>query len=405
MTGEVLLAGASVRSLAESAVAAGFRPWCCDFFGDRDLLQLLSQCGGRYLRTLNSFAELPAVLETVPQQIPLCWSGGLENAAEILEQSGSGGRRVCGATAAAVRAVRTWQNLQSWVEGTGVRFPETISSTGKVPSGDWLLKPVRSAGGAGVRRLREGDEWLRAAADAGAGTECLLQRYITGAPISMVFHAGADQLLLLGCSLQFCGWRSLGAVSGDALWCGNGGPLRLPEVLQRQAVRLALRIVQAAGLSGVFGVDFLLSAGELWLLEVNPRIPASHWIYDAGQRGLAVRLQLTGEADGADRVGDLTGFRAQFVVWHGEPTGPAGELLRSVDLPTGMRLADEPVSANFSAGVPACSVLLNAETFGAAIGQLDKAAGAETRLQEFWQQTSADLSLAMQTYQRHLPTN
>jgi hypothetical protein len=155
----------------------------------------------------------------------------------------------------------------------------------------------------------------------------------------------------------------------------------------------------------VFGVDFLLSAGELWLLEVNPRIPASHWIYDAGQRGLAVRLQLTGEADEADRIGDLTGFRAQFVVWYGEPTGPAGELLKSVDLPTGMRLADEPVSANFSAGVPACSVLLNAETFGAAIGQLDKAAGAETRLQEFWQQTSADLSLAMQTYQRHLPTD
>ncbi len=405
MTGEVLLAGASVRSLAESAVAAGFRPWCCDFFGDRDLQQLLSQCGGRYLRTLSSFAELPGVLESVPLQIPLCWSGGLENAVEILEQSGRSGRRVCGATAAAVRAVRTWQNLQSWVEDTGVRFPETISSAEQIPGGDWLLKPVRSAGGAGVRRLREGDEPLRAVVGAGAGTEYLLQRYIPGAPISMVFHAGAEQLLMLGCSLQFCGWRSLGAVAGEALWCGNGGPLRLPDRLQRQAVRLALRIVQGAGLSGVFGVDFLLSAGELWLLEVNPRIPASHWIYDAGQRGLAVRLQVTGEADRVDRIGDLTGFRAQFVVWSGEPTGPASELLNSVALPAGMRLADQPVSAHVSGEGPACSVLLSAETCDHASSQLEQAAGAESGLREFWQQTSADLSLAMQTYQRHLPSD
>jgi hypothetical protein len=70
-----------------------------------------------------------------------------------------------------------------------------------------------------------------------------------------------------------------------------------------------------------------------------------------------------------------------------------------------MRLADQPVSAHVSGEGPACSVLLSAETCDHASSQLEQAAGAESGLREFWQQTSADLSLAMQTYQRHLPSD
>ena len=45
MTGALILAGASVRSLAESAMACGLRPWCVDMFADADLNLLLQENG------------------------------------------------------------------------------------------------------------------------------------------------------------------------------------------------------------------------------------------------------------------------------------------------------------------------------------------------------------------------
>ncbi|MFN5586789.1 MAG: hypothetical protein ACK5DR_15920, partial [Planctomyces sp.] len=136
MTEQVVLAGASVRSLAESAVAAGLQPLCGEVFGDRDLLQLLEFSGGRFLGRLQSFADLPGLLRAVPADVPLVWSGGLENAPDLLEELCRSGRPITGCAPAAVRAVRNWRNLSRWVVGTGVRFPETMACPAERPRGD-----------------------------------------------------------------------------------------------------------------------------------------------------------------------------------------------------------------------------------------------------------------------------
>ena len=402
VTGQVVLVGASVRSLAESAVAAGLRPLCCDFFGDRDLLQLLESGGGRFLGRLQSFADLPGLLRMVPGAVPLVWSGGLENAPEVLEELSHSGRPIAGCDPVAVRAVRNWRNLSEWVAGSGVGFPETRACHGPIPGGDWLVKSERSAGGAGVWRVNGGlDERVRALTPFG-GAGLLLQRRVPGLPISMVFFFSAGRAALLGASLQFCGWRSLGAGSREYLWCGNGGPIRLSQSLQRRAVAAAEFLAAGAGLRGVCGLDFVLSGQDLWLLEVNPRIPASHWIYDSAREGLSLRLQL-GQAGLEGWVGVAKGFRMQLVVWCPQ-RGDAEMPWPAMDgLPAGVRLADAPGGEALQPGNPAFSLLLETDSPAGALRVLQSAGESSDDGGLFWRHAAADLAADLQNFRLQVP--
>lgn len=400
MTGQVVLAGASVRSLAESAAAAGLQPVCADFFGDRDLLELLQSCGGRFLGRLRSFADLPQLLKTLPVAIPLCWAGGLENSPEVLEELHASGRPVLGSRPAAVSAVRQWRNLSRWIAGTGVGFPETVAAGAESRDDAWLLKPERSAGGGGVFRCRDREESLRGVNSAAT----LWQRYVEGMPISMMFFMMSGCARLLGASLQFCGWPSLGAGRREFLWCGNGGPVVLSGELQRQATAAASAIAAGAGLRGVCGLDFILSAGKLWLLEVNPRIPASHWIYDSHRSGLSLRLQLGGDlAEPATTV--QGGFRLQLIVWHPEQGAAAGAMPDRDCLPDGVRLADLPDVMDVTdaePGSPAFSVLLESCSADGALQVLRQAGLSSGAGGEFWRQASVDFEPVLQSFLRHL---
>ena len=397
MTEQVVLAGASVRSLAESAVAAGLQPLCCDFFGDRDLLQLLEFSGGRFLGRLQSFADLPGLLRAVPADVPLVWSGGLENAPDLLEELCRSGRPITGCAPAAVRAVRNWRNLSRWVVGTGVRFPETMACPAERPRGDWLLKPERSAGGAGVLRLADADDrWARATEPWGADG-LLWQRRVPGTPMSMVFFFAGGRAVLLGASLQFCGWRSLGAGAREFLWCGNGGPICLPQSLRQQAMAVAESIAAGADLRGVCGLDFVLSGRDLWLLEVNPRIPASHWIYDSGRRGLSLRLQL-GRLEGQSWGGLAEGCRVQLVVWSPQEGDSETPLPVSGAFPAGIRQADVPAEETVLPGTPVFSLLLETDTAAGALQSMQRFGESADEGGLFWRNAATELAAALQSF-------
>lgn len=287
MTRELLLCGASIRSLAASAMRGGFRPLCVDFFADADLQQLLSGGRGELLGRITDFHQLPAVLAAVPSEIPLVWAGGLENWPSVL-QSLRQTRVVLGADPAAVAVVRDPLQLQRLLREAGLLFPETrcpavlteppaarpTAAHGR-KAGDqphaaavrWLRKPLRSAGGAAI------GEDVGPPADSGC-----LQQYIPGVPMSAVFVAGTAGTQLVGCALQLTGWPCLHATGFR--YCGNAGPVSLPAALQQTVHRAGCVVAEQAGLRGVFGLDFVLSHGRPWFLEVNPRLTASHELYE-----------------------------------------------------------------------------------------------------------------------------
>jgi predicted ATP-grasp superfamily ATP-dependent carboligase len=309
----ILLCGASVRSLAESCMSVGLRPLCVDFFADHDLKRSLQKGRGRFVTRLNSFEEIPQAIRPIRRNVPVVWTGGLENYPDVLRTL-AGDRPVIGASVDAVEAVRNPLNLANWVSRSDMQVPPMVFGSIPELNTRWLQKSISSSGGLGVHWMARGSPTQRNHCGSGnsgfsgsviptqAGIQCrdldfrprvcgndelpesqvltshYLQEFIDGVPLSATFVSGPDGVRHIGTSLQLVGWPSLGA--SDFLFCGNLGPIRPPAWMSQQLLAAATSIVKQSGLRGVFGLDFILKERVLWLLEVNPRLTASHVIYD-----------------------------------------------------------------------------------------------------------------------------
>lgn len=302
---DIVLIGASVRSLAESAIRDGWLPVCVDMFGDADLVQLLSDPGAE-LRRINGFRHVPSVLADIPAGLPAVISGGFEYESDALFELAER-FTVCGTKGDAVAAVRDPEKLFRTVEGSGCSIPAWQPPGEDAPSFTqfthgrlrWLVKSVCSAGGTEVRSfssLRNKHETER---------QQYLQEFVDGIPVSATFLQGSmfgRQTLLLGAALQLSGCESLNAPGFH--FCGNAGPLRLSPALTRLIERTGRTVAQQFLLQGVFGIDFILNRDGLWILEVNPRVTASHelheWAYP--HRPSCVSLQVAASVSSPDRI-------------------------------------------------------------------------------------------------------
>jgi predicted ATP-grasp superfamily ATP-dependent carboligase len=265
-----------VRSLAESAIRAGFRPLCVDFFEDADLQQLLRSDRGRMVAHINGFDEIPERIRSIRHDIPCVWAGGLENHLDVLEEL-STHRQIVGPNLEIVGKVRNPVVVARWLRESGFRIPLTSQSPpdSKIT---WLRKSLRSSGGLGVTTELDG------ASHAITQEQTPLhiyQEYIDGVSMSAVLISDSSGLQLLGTSMQLAGWSCLGA--SEFQFCGNIGPIALSKTLY-QTILSAGQVLADQGLRGVFGIDFILRNGELWFLEVNPRMTASHMVYEATGR-------------------------------------------------------------------------------------------------------------------------
>src|SRR5437879_5615595 len=120
----------------------------------------------------------------------------------------------------------------------------------------WLMKPLRSGGGAGVVPWRRGARLPRG---------CYVQQRIAGVTGSIVFAADGRCAVPLGLSRILAGERRFGA--DGFRYCGNilgaAGDPQFPDEarLLERAARLAQAVTAAWGLVGVNGVDFVARRG------------------------------------------------------------------------------------------------------------------------------------------------
>ena len=385
----ILLCGASVRSLAESAIAAGLRPLCVDFFEDMDLTALLAHGRGRFVGRIESFTDLPRVTHSVRSSIPLLWAGGLENHTDVLRAISS--RRILiGADPDTVDQVRDPVRLRSCLSDSGLTVPRLATECTAVADCQWLRKPFAGSGGLGIQRYEQSDARQRHgqarnplardddSAPAGRLSQEIrqtefLQEYIDGVPMSAVCSIANGKLQLWGMSLQVTGWPSLGA--SDFLFCGNIGPVDPGDDVTHEVLAAAKTITDRTGLMGVFGIDFILREGRAWFLEVNPRLTASHVLFEQQIPGQLMREHLTAfglslvtarEARSSARGPESV--TARLILWAHSDFLVPGDLESSFIRVAGraVRIADVPMpGATIRQGSPICSVLVRAESMSA----------------------------------------
>ena len=318
----LIIVGSSARAAAQSAVRAGFSPWCIDQFGDRDLVDVSDN--------VHTVSDWPNEIESIIQSTPQAewiYTGALENHPAHVEKLAHQ-RSLAGCNGESLSKLRdpTWL-AETLTKASLPSLPVVVPAAAISNSGEWIVKPLASAAGIGIR------DFSSSGLDACELGRHYLQRKTRGHVLSGLYIGVENSARLLGLCEQVC----RGTDSGELcyVYSGSFGPLSVddvskfrplsPKTLARQqfqttniqranvsgekeqdcevsesdaaaevfgdvfeqaqkvgsAIEAAIR-AEGAYLKGLFGIDFILDdeTGKLWTLEVNPRYTASTEIYE-----------------------------------------------------------------------------------------------------------------------------
>jgi uncharacterized protein len=293
----VLIVGVSARAAAASAVRAGFAVSLLDAFADLDLpagvrgLSLPRDFGASFSAGAAARAARDLACDAV------VYLSSFENHPDAVSTLAAG-RRLWGNTPAVLRRVRNPRLLMRACRQRGMPAPAVIMSANDPDDpndrNDWLIKPLASGGGRGVRPWGEPGARIADPGSEEPGTHadpesripdpaegvrpprgCYLQQRLEGVPGSVVFVAAGGRAAPLGVSRQLVGEPAFGA-SGFR-YCGNilagsdDTHFQEDERIVPAACALAAAIADAFDLVGVNGIDFIARDGVPYPIEVNPR--------------------------------------------------------------------------------------------------------------------------------------
>lgn len=275
MGGAIVIAALSARILAQSARHAGMRPIALDLFGDVD-----TRCAAHWLRAGADEAtsldpdRLGDTLARLGRRGDLLgWvaGAGFEGHPAWLER-GARHLRLLGNDAATVAYVKDPRHFFELLDALDIAHPE-VRFTPPDTLG-WLRKLIGGNGGWHVKR------WVRGMNAMSPATH-YFQRELPGTPMSLLFLADGENIAPLGFNQAVCEPLR----EHPFAFAGAIGPVPLAPIPARDVIHAAREITRHLGLRGLNGIDFILHRGQVEILEINPRPPATLALYDARVEG------------------------------------------------------------------------------------------------------------------------
>jgi len=280
MTNSIAVVGASARAAAFSILRTGRSAPTADLFADADLTQ---HCP---TTKISPYPEAVADWLAATQCDAWLYTGALENYPDLVDRLATI-RPLLGNAGEALRRCRDPLELQTVFKENGLYFPETRASCKQLPTdGSWLCKTYRASSGSGVWELAGEDSRLRAET-----SEAWFQKRIEGQHASVVFALGDTQTMTLGMTAQWIGASATG--SAKFQYAGSLGIDQTPSpAIQEQIKTLAHVLADQFQLRGLVGVDFVLDSQRAWILEINPRYPASVEVIERNSGVSAIEAHL-----------------------------------------------------------------------------------------------------------------
>jgi predicted ATP-grasp superfamily ATP-dependent carboligase len=370
----LVIVGASVRGVATSAARAGFRVFAADLFGDHDLRAVAAA-----VTTIQPYPDgIPGAVAAYPPG-PLIYTGALENHPALIARLAAERPLAC-AGADAVMTVRDAWHLAGATRDAGISFPDTRHDPANVPrDGTWLVKPIASGGGRGIR------SWF---GELHGDRPCLWQRRISGQRLAVGYLLHGDECRVIATSRQLVGCRWCRARPFH--YCGSidFDPTMLDGTVALQVKALGALLARRFGLAGLVGADFVVDpSGRAWVIEVNPRPTASMELAERAtgdslvaahmaafaiaaplsppthrRSGVWAKAILFARCDVAFASSSLDALLATAEPWTREDGWPA-----VADIP-------EPPS-HLPTGVPVCTVFAHGASPKAALGSLRSRVG------------------------------
>jgi len=323
----IIAIGYSVRSLVEACKLAGLESIAVDHFGDADTREFTR---GRWIEfllddgdslsgaTFSAIQVMAADFLHARRAVYFLLAGGMENLGRVVEQLRSIAP-VLGPTEFQRRALRSMDFLRVVAEAAGLKVPEVQNALhsaetahedmGSVTTGQWLWKPVHSAGGIKIVRSKH------AQSDGEPG---YWQAFIQGKQLGICCVLGSKGCEILGATRSFEGADWPGPT--EFIYRGSYGPIRLAEKILEQIARLGHAIQARLGQTGWLQFDFIEDNDEqLWLLECNPRWTAGMEVlgYPSDANVICKHLQACGHSVSTFEAGPkhFTAYHAKAVVY------------------------------------------------------------------------------------------
>jgi len=271
---KLLLIGPSTRAMAESARRAKYDFFTIDFFGDADQKRI---CKNYSLK--HEFKEELCIENLVKHAKELnkekigfthtVYGSGFENCPELVEEL----ERKCvalGNSAEVLRKVRDWGYFFKTAKSLGISAPENeivnineVKKRKKITENkNFVVKPLKTGGGHNICNASE-----LSSASFEKNEKVLLQEFIEGKAASGIIAASKEESTFLGATKQI-----IGTGFNKYKYAGNIAPLDEKKSVLKKMEEASLKIAEKFKLIGINGIDFIVKNGEVFVIEVNPRI-------------------------------------------------------------------------------------------------------------------------------------
>lgn len=253
--------------LAQTVRNAGFKPLVIDLLSDLD-----TRVHAEYCLRISSLAKVdlkPAVewlLVNYVVEFAVYGSGfeqNVDSLAYLSEQM-----LVIGNQPEVFSRVQNKPAFFTLLQTLQIPHPEV--AFGKPENAtDWLIKPMRGQGGIGISRYSESDQIT---------SDKYWQKYQQGVPHSVLFLADGRRCQIVGFNRQ---WSIALNAKDEFIF---SGVLNDTDLTTEHKIQLALwlaKLVAELSLKGLNSLDFIYDGQNCYVLEINPRPPASMQLYKA----------------------------------------------------------------------------------------------------------------------------
>lgn len=271
---DYLIIARSGRSLSASAKRAGFRVHVLDCFADQDTRQLSEtvnqlQCDDQGFSKAQLMQSVSDVLSVYPNT-SIVTGSGFEANPELIDAL----RRlapVYSNTNETITLLKQPDTFFKLLDMNSIKYPEFLLNYPDNPE-NYLIKEIASMGGEQVQWCRD--------VSCEDSLNSYFQKYVDGTVSSAVFLADGQCSRIVGFNKQ---WQSKQFASMPFLYSGACSIGNVTDRHYDEIERIINCIVKQSGLQGLCGLDYILTeAGEIYVLEVNPRPPASFELHETG---------------------------------------------------------------------------------------------------------------------------
>ena len=288
----ILLVGVNTRAVACSLKKLGYAVYSADYFGTMDL----RFCADPVESVLDQKPEISCgkfTQQFKPQLIMEMALEMVDDADGIICCAGSSPSGFPSYKIIGNRDVEVVEDKFSLYQKLKKHFPvpetylpvdiyEAAEIASNAPGKKFILKPRSGAGGYGVRVFNDPDlEGIDLPEEINSDG-WILQEFIDGENISASVLSTENEARTILTSAQIIGDTTLGQMEPFG-YCGN----TVPYTGDMEISELAQKVVAHLSLIGSNGVDFMIKNGEVYVIEVNPRLQGT---FECAELSLGINM-------------------------------------------------------------------------------------------------------------------